>query len=122
MKRENWEVKDYGIRPAGSPNHCFYCNAKKGGIHKKDCVIRSRTIVMEMKIEIVMEVPESWDEEMCNFHKNQGSWCATNIIDTLKKINKVNGCLCSVSEFKYIREATDEDEKSQGVFVNKFPS
>ena len=25
MKRNNWPVEEYGIRPAGDPNKCFYC-------------------------------------------------------------------------------------------------
>lgn len=122
MKRENWKVKEYGIRPAGSPDHCFYCNAARGEIHALGCTIRSKTVVMEMKVEIVMVVPEIWDEQTCNFHKNESSWCATNILDILQVMDEKQGCLCGATEFKYLREATEEDEQRQGVFISEVPS
>lgn len=118
MTRDNWEVKEEGIRPAGSDNNCFYCGEEKGNTHKPECVIRKRTIVMEMKVEIVMEVPEHWDEEMCNFHKNESSWCASNILDDLKKLDE-KGCLCGITKFTYLREATKEDEEEQNIFIDK---
>ena len=121
MKRNNWEVKDYGIRPAGSPNHCFYCSAVKGDEHKVDCVIRSRTIVMKMEVEMVLKVPEDWDKKQCEFHRNEGSWCSSNIIDELKRMDNELGCLCENTKFKFLREATEEDEKSLKVFVKDFP-
>ena len=119
MKRDNWKVEEYGIRPAGSPDHCFYCGVERGGTHKKDCVIRKRTIVMEMKVEIVLDVPEDWDEDMCNFHKNESSWCASNILSTLERMKDKMGCLCEATEFKYIREATEEDEDKHGIHINE---
>lgn len=121
MKKDNWEVKDYGIRPAGNPDECFYCGTKKGGTHKEDCVIRSRTIVMKMEVEMVLTAPEDWDEDMCNFHKNEGGWCATNIISELERMDNKMGCLCSVAEFEYLREATEEDEEKFQVFAKDIP-
>lgn len=121
MKKDNWEVKDYGIRAAGNPDECFYCRTKKGGTHKDDCVIRSRTIVMKMEVEMVLTVPEYWDEDMCNFHKNEGSWCATNIISELERMDDKMGCLCSAAEFTYLREATEEDEEKFQVFAKDIP-
>lgn len=122
MKRDNWTVGDYGIRPAGKPTQCFYCGIEKGGIHKEGCVIRKRTIVMEMKINIVMDVPEDWDEAMCNFHKNEGTWCANNILHDLNAMKERMNCLCDVAEFKYLREANEDDEKSQNKFVRDIPA
>ena len=37
---------DDGIRPAGRPNQCFYCNQQVGKPHKQDCaclVTKERT-------------------------------------------------------------------------------
>ena len=122
MKRKDWEVKDDGIRPAGDKNHCFYCGEEKGSQHKNDCVIRCRTIIMEMKINIPMDVPEFWDIEQCEFHKNKGSWCANNILSYLEELIKNHGCLCSLTEFTFIREATQEDEEYYNIYVDKLPS
>lgn len=122
MKRNNWEVKDYGIRPAGDSEHCFYCGEPKGSIHKEDCVIRSRTVVIKMEAELVVDVPEFWDEEQINFHRNKGSWCATNVLSELERLDNRLGCLCGVLKFKYLREATEEDEESQKIYVKDFES
>lgn len=121
MKKDNWPVNNHGIRPAGKPDECFYCQAKKGSQHNQDCVVRERTIVMEMKVEVVMSVPEHWDQDMCNFHKNESSWCADNILPTLERLSE-QSCLCDFAEFTYVREATKEDEEAQGVFVEQLPS
>ncbi len=31
------DKNDDGIRPAGKPDQCFYCQQKVGSEHKKDC-------------------------------------------------------------------------------------
>jgi hypothetical protein len=122
MRRKNWPVEDYGIRPAGDPNKCFYCGVERGGVHRKDCVIRNRTIVMKMTVDLVLKVPEHWDIDMCNFHKNESSWCANNILPELERISEHFGCLCGLTKFKYIREATKVDEDSYGVYVKELPT
>lgn len=122
MKKEDWEVKDYGIRPAGSDYECFYCGVKKGNQHKEGCVIRKRTVVVKMEIEIVLDVPEDWDENFINFHKNESSWCASNIISELQRMDEKTGCLCEFTEFKYLREASEEDEENFQVFVKDIPT
>lgn len=122
MKRDNWKVGEYGTRPAGSPNHCFYCGVERGGTHEKECVIRNRTIVMEMKVEMVIEVPEKWDKDMCEFHKNESSWCASNILRELERMDDKMGCLCLPTEFSYVREATKEDEDKHGIHISESES
>lgn len=89
---------------------CFYCTAYVGEQHDAECVCRKRTVVCEIKLTIVREVPESWDEDMINFHMNGSSWCADNIVDELEKYTEGEGCLCPYFEGKYLREATEEDE------------
>ena len=121
MKKTEWIVGKEGVRPAGSPNHCFYCGCKVGTMHKTGCVIVKKTILMEMKVEILVTVPEDWDKDMCEFHKNESSWWASNIIETLKEIDEVdpNGCVCWATKFKFIREATKDDEENYGIYVDK---
>lgn len=121
MKRDKWIVSEKG-RLDSSRSSCFYCGENIGSTHKEECIMRRRTIVMEMKVEIVIDVPEIWDEYMCDFHHNESSWCSSNIIENLKHMDKAMGCLCDVTEFKYIREATKEDEDMHKMYVSKFKS
>ena len=44
------DVKDDGIRPAGSPDECFYCCQKVGQLHKLDCVIVEKLIEMRVLV------------------------------------------------------------------------
>ena len=48
---------DNGVRPAGDPNKCFYCSEPKGSQHKNDCVVLTRTIVVKLSVEYVVETP-----------------------------------------------------------------
>ena len=115
MKRIDWTVGEYSVRPAGKPDECFYCNAKVGEQHKEDCVIRSRTVKVDFTIHMVMDVPECWDESNINFHYNDSSWCASNLLNELQRREENTGrCLCMITEAKYIGEATEEDEEEYG--------
>lgn len=114
MKRIDWTVGKYSIRPAGDPNKCCYCHAKVGEQHKEDCVVRSRTINMDFTIHVVMDVPESWDEDQINWHYNEGTWCTSNLLGILEDRENADMCLCDITEAKYISEATEEDEKRFG--------
>lgn len=114
MKRTNWTVGEYGVRPNGNPDECFYCHAKVGEQHKEDCVIRSRTVNVDFTIHTVIKVPEFWDEAQINFYYNDGSWCASNILSTLETREETGRCLCNIVDAKYIGEATEEDEERYG--------
>jgi len=110
MRRDNWTVGQEGIRQGGEPDRCFYCNQPIGSQHRADCVIRSRTVIIEARIKMLISVPESWDSDMVEFHRNEGSWCASNVVEELDDQAKRCGCLCNDAEFSFVREATDEDE------------
>jgi hypothetical protein len=102
-----------GTRPAGKQGECFYCHEKIGNEHKPDCVLRKKTVVIRLEVEYVVAVPESWDSENINFHRNMGSWCAGNVVGELEHLNEnMNGCLCNIAKFEYIRDATESDELS----------
>lgn len=116
--KEAWTVGDEGIRTLGKPNHCFYCGVERGGIHKDDCVIRQRTVIVRMTVEYAVLVPESWTKEEIEFDRNLGRWCATNAISELEDISHTD-CLCDVSKFEFVREATEDDEEKFGVYVSK---
>ena len=122
MTRQDWTVGEYGVRPAGKPDECFYCGAKVGEQHKPNCVIREKTIVTRMIIDFVDDVPEHWTEDQINFRYNESSWCADNILQKLEERSNFR-CLCSVASFEYLRDATEEDEENWGVVkVNELES
>ena len=113
MKRKDWTVGQYGIRPVGKPDRCLYCDSEIGDQHKEDCVIRSKTVVINFNIEMVVDIPEYWTKENIEFRYNEGSWCADNLINMLDRGK--NNCLCPYVKAEFIREATEEDEENWGL-------
>lgn len=114
MKRQTWKVGEYAIRPAGEKDKCFYCGSEIGEEHNKGCVLREKTIVTRLVIDFVDSVPEHWDEEQINFHYNNSSWCASNVLSKLQNRDDWR-CLCDVSDFEYLRDATEDDEERWGI-------
>ncbi len=122
MKRKDWEVKDYGRRPAGPSDECFYCHEPRGRQHKPACVIRKKTVIIKIEIEMLRSVPEDWDKKAIEFKLNESSWCADTIIADLTKQSDRTECLCHHFKGQYIREATEEDEKTFNFTVQELPS
>lgn len=132
MKGNDWPVDKYGIRPAGKPDECFYCHEKVGTQHKSDCVIRSRTVVIELKLPLVVSVPEKWDVSNIEFKYGESSYCMNNIQDNIDNffshLNTPNSqgetpvCLCGVAEVSYLREATEDDEEYFNIKVEDLPT
>lgn len=99
---------DDGIRPAGEPDECFYCHSKVGEPHKFNCVTVCKNVKVRATIEYVKPVPVSWDKEMIEFHHNQGTYCANNIVKDLQEyieyLDKDDDCLCQHCNFEVIDE------------------
>lgn len=112
MKQKSWIVEADDRH--GGDVKCFYCQAPVGTEHNAGCVQRSRTVVIEARITLVREVPEDWDQQSIESQLNESSWCASNIIDDLEKLNTDEHCLCGHFEARYVREATPEDEVELG--------
>lgn len=104
LEYTNKVTKENGPRPAGKSDECFYCHNKLGEDHKKDCVCRRKTVVMEYTFKLVIEMPQSFTPYDIEFNRNDGSWCASNAIEELKEMTK-DGCLCNVFKAKYLGEA-----------------
>lgn len=122
MKRINWLVGEYSVRPAWKQDECCYCHSKVGEQHKEGCVVRERTVNLDVTIHMVMSVPEDWDEGQIHWHYNEGSWCASNLLSILEDREEV-GCLCNITEVKYVGEATEQDEERFGICrVNELQS
>lgn len=124
MRRTDWTVGEYSVRPAGKPDECFYCHAKVGEQHKEDCIIRCRTVNVDFTIHTVMCVPEHWGEDDINFKFNESSWCTSNFIDDIvRREEELGRCPCCITEAKYIGEATKDDEETYGLYkVDEFES
>lgn len=110
----NWpKVRENGpelrkMAPGWDGTKCFYCSEPVGNLHKYDCVIVNK--IVKVKIEITMDrmVPYGWEPHTIDFHLNDSSWCASNIIDDLvtlqEKLDKEGTCLCHQFEGKYIED------------------
>ena len=115
MKTSSHIVTKDATRPAiGYMNECYICGAVLGEEHKQGCVFRKRTIIIEVKINLLVSVPEDWDTEMVEFHFNESSYCSSNLIDELKSLRKRVNCICPFTEITFVREATEEDEEYYG--------
>jgi hypothetical protein len=104
-------VKKSDIRPARPDGTCFYCSVPLGQEHKKECVIRTKTVTISINIILPYETVESWDKEDTEFHLNESSWCADNIITELEKYSKKHGCICGITKIKLIDELNKRKEK-----------
>jgi hypothetical protein len=94
---------------AGTPDKCFYCPSAIGTEHAAGCVIRQRSVVVDLTIRYVVRVPEHWTKDDIEFHRNEGTWCTDNALEELKKYCGENGCLCAYSKTTVVREATERD-------------
>jgi hypothetical protein len=115
MRRRFIVSKEYSERPARPDGTCFYCSAPIGTEHKLGCVIRQKTVVIEMRITLCIDVPEDWTADNIEFHRNMGSWCTSNAIHEIEHAEEYRNCLCDDTRFLFLREATAEDEKRYGV-------
>ena len=101
---------DDGIRPAGPPDECFYCQQKVGQPHGRECVIVTKRVKVRYTMEIEIVVPHDWDEHMIDFHRNDSSWCASNAVEDIKDYVDRMGedeCLCSKFKSEYLGVADD---------------
>lgn len=100
--------------PEKANTHCLYCKQPVPN-HTKDCVVPLRTVVVELTIQMVVTMPQCFDERMINFSMNESSQCASRYIDQLKEeSDQEEGIchICSRKEMKYLREATEEDHQN----------
>ena len=110
---ESWPLvveNDDGIRPAGKPDECFYCQRKIGEDHQRNCVVVNKKVKVRWSFDVVIEVPHNWTAENVEFHYGESSWCASNAIAELQKQfpgEDGTPCPCSVFDCTYL-ETVDE--------------
>jgi hypothetical protein len=74
---DNWplvDLKDDGIRSAGEPDECFYCNQKIGQPHGPDCVCVKKKVRVTYVVTATIEVPHSWCAEQIVACENHDGW------------------------------------------------
>lgn len=100
---------DDGIRPAGSPDRCFYCRVQVGEAHGADCVRVKKRVRLRYSFVLDVDVPHAWDEAQILFFRNEGHWCADDALGELKEsVAGEEECLCSRFEcsFESVVDAT----------------
>lgn len=100
--------------PAGKPDECFYCQRPFGEAHGDECVIPQRTVVLRYTVTVVQSVPSNWTPHDIEFHRNESSWCADNLVGDLEGRNREGRCLCNQVSAEFIREASADDEQAMG--------
>lgn len=72
-----------------------------------------------MIVEYEVEVPAHWDQNTIEFHRNDGTWCASNAVEELAELvaqleeKGEGGCICNQTRFEclgpysepYLKEA-----------------
>ena len=103
----------------GRGKKCFYCTATLGNPHDADCVCFTRLVRLKAVIEYEKEVPNCWTKRDIEFHANEGTWCATNIIKDLQEYaergadtDDLDGtrCICEDVKITYLGEANEEED------------
>ena len=109
-KKNNKELKhkvtSEAMHPGSSKKQCLYCQRIIGAYHKSDCVLIRKRVKVRATVEYEIVVPFFWDKSNIEFHRNDGSWCANNMIDELEELGK-GDCLCGLVHFEYLEDASD---------------
>lgn len=101
-------VTPAAMRPGSSEERCFYCHQPIGAFHGPKCVLVKKRTTVRMTVEYEVEVPAHWDQHMVEFHRNDGTWCASNAVEELRVlVEKLEedgggGCLCNQTHFHYL--------------------
>lgn len=57
---------------------------------------------VRITIDLPMDFPVSWDNDMIEWHLNEGTYCLDNLIDELFDYSEENGCICQIAKCKVI--------------------
>lgn len=68
----------------GDVGVCFYCPAKLGEEHTKDCVIPERRVRLRVTVEYETLVPRHWDDATVEHIRNNVNWCFGNAAGELQ--------------------------------------
>jgi hypothetical protein len=112
--------------PAGPKDACFWCRRTVGETHWPHCV----RIVVDVTYELRLEgrvigkwttvEPAHWESRDGAFHKNDSSWCCSNVLHdgpdvlqvstedrTVLEARNASSCLCDVLEFAEVSRGSE---------------
>jgi len=101
------QVTKKSMRPASKLRRCFYCKEDVGQQHKEDCVCIVKKARVKLTIEYDIEIPEHWNKEILEYFRNDGTWCANNLIDELAELTEGDNCLCLLAKYEYLRHVSE---------------
>ena len=104
---------DDGIRPAGPPDACLYCQRKVGERHKVECVSVVRPVVVTFQVAVDLDVAMNWDaNDIKGFYNN--SWCGSNLPYVLLDMDeRQDGCLCRRVRAVRVGEKKEETDDAE---------
>lgn len=122
---KNLIVTEDHVRPARPDGTCFYCSEPIGAPHKIDeCVIPVRAVNVRISFDITLDYPAGWDGSDIEFHANESSSCATNLLRSVARYADMevdhndilkHKCLCDTTHLEYLGEV---DEIAGPVRIN----
>lgn len=104
MTSSGFKVTAKAMRPASKAKQCFYCQEPVGGEHEDNCVLILKRVKVSLTIEYEVSVPGHWDRHAIEFQRNDGSWCADNLIEELREFAEEKGCLCPHAHFEFVED------------------
>lgn len=61
---------------------------------------------MRVTIYFETDVPQSWDKDSIESHRNESSYCQSSFVDELRDLDETSdGCLCGTMHFEFLGEA-----------------
>lgn len=77
---------------------------------------------IRITIDLPMEFPEGWNDEMIEFHLNESCYCCDNLIDELCEYSEKNGCICGITKCKVIDDPNEltfvEGDRINGIAMS----
>lgn len=105
-RKTQFKVTRDSMRPASEGEECcFYCAEPLGSNHLSTCVLVRKKVKVRFSIEYEVAVPSFWSGADVDFHRNDSSWCKSNVIEELRDmIHSGDDCLCYKSLFEYLSD------------------
>lgn len=108
---QKFMVTENAMRPASPKRECFYCHRVIGLPHKDDCVLIQKKVKLRFIVEYETTVPDFWDKDQIEFHRNESSSCKNNDFRILEAMSE-NPCMCEHAKIEFV-------ESLSGPFVDE---
>lgn len=107
IELSEFDVTKKAMRPASDKRECFYCQQAIGAKHQAHCVLIKKKVKLRAVIEYEAEVPNRWDAQQIEFHRNEGSWCVDNMLHELEEYLGEDGCLCPITKIEHLADVSE---------------